>query len=255
MFTQSEEVFWWLIQNYTAQPIAVASTLLFQYIGGREVREWEIFSSASGMHEWHSKQPKAVYACASGNLIKGNRRAISEFQIKLSSYFKTQSYIQFWTLKDPYFSQSLTDPAFGWFLVLRLKSLEFMPGVIVSLIFTIIYATKLRGLEHGLRYSAECSQVLRRWSQLLWKLFTTSNLLTNLSHSSPLPPLKSATINFNKWKIHYSLLPAKLLGIFACTMQMHTEKKWKWTSLMVKKVKVRRKRQMNFSRFFLCVCM
>lgn len=71
--------------------MAVASTFLFQYIGGGEEKEREIFSSASEMHEWHNKHSKAVYTHASGNLIKGNRKTISEFQIKLSSYFKTQS--------------------------------------------------------------------------------------------------------------------------------------------------------------------
>lgn len=54
------------------------ATLLFQYIGGGEVRETEISSLASEIQEWHDKQSKAVYADANGNLIKGNREAISE---------------------------------------------------------------------------------------------------------------------------------------------------------------------------------
>lgn len=54
------------------------ATLLFQYIGGGEVREMEISSLASEIQEWHDKQSKAVYADANGNLIKGNREAISE---------------------------------------------------------------------------------------------------------------------------------------------------------------------------------
>lgn len=56
-------------------------------------------------------------------------------------------------------------------------------------------------------------------------IFASSYVPTNFSHPSPYPPLKSATINFNKWKIHYSLLPSKLLGILACTMQIHRKKK------------------------------
>lgn len=71
--------------------MAGSSTLLFQYIGGREVGKGK--SSASEMHEGHGKQSKAVYAHANGNLTKGKRKAISEPQIKLSSYFKIQSYI------------------------------------------------------------------------------------------------------------------------------------------------------------------
>lgn len=69
----------------------MASTFLFLYMSGREMKEREIFSSASEMHEWHNKHSKAVYTHASGNLIKGSRKTISELQIKLSSYFKTQS--------------------------------------------------------------------------------------------------------------------------------------------------------------------
>lgn len=34
------------------------------------MREREVFSSASEIHKWHSKQSKAVYDHASGNLNK-----------------------------------------------------------------------------------------------------------------------------------------------------------------------------------------
>lgn len=56
--------------------MVVASTFCFsiQYIGGREVREREVFSSASEKYEWHSKQSKAVCAHARGHLIKRNRK-------------------------------------------------------------------------------------------------------------------------------------------------------------------------------------
>lgn len=52
--------------------------------------------------------------------------------------------------------------------------------------------------------------------------FDTANLLTTSSHPPALPPSKPVTINYNEWEIYYSFLHAKLLGTFACTMQIHT---------------------------------
>lgn len=85
-------------------------------------------------------------------------------------------------------------------------------------------------------------------------IFATSNLRTNSSHSSPLPTLKSAIINFNNWKTHYSLLPAKLLGIFACTLQMHAEKKINMNMVNGEESQGQEKKADEFPQIFIFVC-
>lgn len=86
------------------QPTAVASTFLFQYIGGREAREREVFSSASEMHEWHSKESKVAYA--HGNFIKGNRKKNSRIPTQTLKIFQNSEFYLnlFWTLKDRHIS-------------------------------------------------------------------------------------------------------------------------------------------------------
>lgn len=51
--------------------------------------------------------------------------------------------------------------------------------------------------------------------------------------------------------MYYSFLPAKLLGTFACTMEMHTGSKV--INLNGEESQVQDKNQINFLRFNFCV--
>lgn len=127
-------------------------------------------------------------------------------------------------------------------------------------VFIITYAVTLRGLEHGLIHPAEeqLPYVLRSLQDgvnfcenptYFWHSKAPRNVLPPTCSPVP-PPSKPVTINY-EWEMYYSFLPAKLLGTFACTMEMHTRSKV--INLNGEENQVQDKTQINFLRFNFCV--